>query len=150
MVLNDEVDSYDTPLQSVGCGECRRCVDACPNGAINDNRTIDARRCISCQTIEQSHDGKTPLGGWIFGCDECQMCCPYNAKAEHHANQTFNPVFNPNDITPEEWMAMSDDEFADRFGATPLSRCGLSRLKMNLCSGLGATKKNSCYIGQER
>lgn len=71
LVLNDEVDSYDTLLQSVGCGECRRCVDACPNGAINDNRTIDARRCISCQTIEQSHDGKTPLGGWIFGCDEC-------------------------------------------------------------------------------
>lgn len=132
LLLNEACDSYDTPLDVVGCGECHRCIEACPNRAINGNLTIDARRCISCLTIEQAHDGQTPLHGWIFGCDECQMCCPYNLRATHHTNPSFDPLFNPNDISADEWLTMSEEHFADHFGSTPLRRSGLQRIQDNI------------------
>lgn len=132
LILDSEVDSYDQPLMSIGCGECRRCIDACPNAAINEELTIDTRRCISCQTIERSNDNNTPLHGWIFGCDECQMCCPYNKQAPQHTNRLFDPIFNPCEITREEWLTMSEEIFLDRFGTTPMRRSGLQRIKDNI------------------
>lgn len=132
LVINCQVDRYDKPIEEVGCAECRRCVEACPNGAINADRTIDARRCISCQTIEQRNVKGIDLHGWIFGCDECQMCCPYNQKAPNHKNPNFNPLFSPNAISPEQWLTMSEEEFECRFGKTPLKRSGLQRIQYNL------------------
>ena len=132
LVLDCEVDTYDEPMQSVGCGECRRCMDACPVGAIVEPMTIDTARCISCQTIEKVGEGTTPLNGWIFGCDECQNCCPYNKKAKSHSNSAFDPLFDPREISAEEWLAMSEEEFSVRFGSTPLKRSGLERIKQNV------------------
>lgn len=132
LVLDCHVDIYDKPMASIGCGECHRCIDACPNQAVNDNLTIDARRCISCQTIERSNDDNTPLHGWIFGCDECQMCCPYNKQAPQHTNRLFDPIFNPCEITRGEWLTMSEEIFLDRFGTTPMRRSGLQRIKDNI------------------
>lgn len=64
------------------CGQCFRCASACPTGAIVEPRTVDARLCISYLTIENKEgippDLRTKLGGWLFGCDICQMVCPYN------------------------------------------------------------------------
>ena len=57
LVINEAVDEYDVPKEYVGCGECRRCIDACPNGAISEERYIDTRRCISCRTIEPMASG---------------------------------------------------------------------------------------------
>ncbi|MBQ5715140.1 MAG: tRNA epoxyqueuosine(34) reductase QueG, partial [Alistipes sp.] len=82
LVLNAEVDELDKPLEGVGCGECRRCMDACPTGAIVKPMTINTSRCISCHTIEAEPSAEINLNGWIFGCDECQNCCPYNKKAK--------------------------------------------------------------------
>ena len=132
LVLDCEVDAYDEPMQSVGCGECRRCMEACPAGAIVEPMTIDTARCISCQTIENVGEGTTPLNGWIFGCDECQNCCPYNKKAKSHSNSAFDPLFDPREISAEEWLAMSEGEFSVRFGSTPLKRSGLERIKQNV------------------
>ena len=53
LFISEDVDDYDTPMTGVGCGTCRRCVEACPNGAISDDRTINTHRCISCRTIER-------------------------------------------------------------------------------------------------
>ena len=66
------------------------------------------------------------------GCDRCQSCCPYNQKAPAHANPAFDPLFDPVAMTPEEWAAMSEEEFAARFGTTPLTRSGLERIKRNI------------------
>ncbi len=130
LVLCDDCDGYDEPLRSVGCGECRRCIDACPNGAIVE-RHIDTSKCISCATVER-FDGLADLHGWIFGCDECQSCCPYNMSAPMHACPEFDPVFDPMTMTADEWSSMTDDEFDRRFSPTPMSRSGLSRLRENV------------------
>lgn len=134
IVLTEECDHYDKPLVSVGCGECRRCVDACPNHAVKE-RHIDTSRCISCATIERLGEcEKAPLHGWIFGCDECQTVCPYNRKAPIASNPYFAPLFNPVEMTPEEWLSLSKEEFSAKFGTTPLERAGIERLKENLSS----------------
>ena len=72
LVLDAACDRYDEPLAGAGCGSCRRCVEACPTGAVCNDRAIDARRCISCHTIERTPAAEIALDGWIFGCDACQ------------------------------------------------------------------------------
>lgn len=112
IVMTAECDHYDTPYEGVGCGECRRCVEACPNGAIKE-RHIDTSRCISCATIEsRSDECSCDTHGWIFGCDECQTVCPYNRKAPYFRNQKFAPLFNPIDKIPDR----------EEFATTPMVR----------------------------
>lgn len=130
LVLCEECDRYDEPLRTVGCGECRRCVEACPNGAIME-RHIDTARCISCATIEKGNS-HAPLHGWIFGCDECQSVCPYNKKAADCTCKALAPVFNPLEMGADEWLAMNEAEFAQKMSATPLSRSGLERIQANV------------------
>ena len=137
LVLTDESDIYDHPLPHSGCGECRRCIEACPAGAIGDARSIDASRCISCATVEARHrtDGASSscdLHGWIFGCDECQSCCPYNRRAAYHRIRAFDPIFDPREITADNWLQMSNEEFSEKFAATPISRSGLDIIKRNI------------------
>ena len=132
IVINEECDSYDVPLVSVGCGECRRCVEACPNSAVKE-RHIDTSRCISCATIEREGEGeKAPLHGWVFGCDECQTVCPYNRKAPLATNHRFAPQYNPIELTSEWWLSLSKEGFLERFGGTPLERAGLERMQANI------------------
>ncbi len=130
LVLCDDCDRYDEPLRPVGCGECRRCIDACPNGAIAE-RHIDTSKCISCATVER-FDGPADLHGWIFGCDECQSCCPYNMVAPEHTCSEFDPVFDPMTMTADEWSSMTDGEFDRRFSSTPMSRSGIERIRGNV------------------
>ena len=132
LVLDDVADSYDSPCDSVGCGECHRCVDACPTGAIAAPMTINTAHCISCRTIESDNTSAIDLHGWIFGCDECQNCCPYNKCAAEHRNAAFNPLFDPREMSAEEWLEMSEEKFSARFGTTPLKRSGLERIKKNI------------------
>lgn len=131
LVLCDKADRYDTPYTRNGCGDCRRCIDACPTGALTAPMTVDATRCISCHTVEAPPENEVDLHGWIFGCDECQSCCPHNRHVPRHANPAFDPLFDPADIGTEQWIGMSDEEFAERFGTTPLKRSGLERLRRN-------------------
>ena len=132
LVIDAEADAYDTPYEGVGCGECRRCMEACPTSAIVAPMTINTARCISCRTIESENDTNIDLHGWIFGCEECQNCCPYNRRAAMHRNEAFNPLFDPRDISAEQWLAMSEEEFSARLGTTPLKRSGLERIKENI------------------
>ena len=133
LVIDEVVDEYDTPMSTVGCGECHRCVDACPNGAILDNRTIDARRCISCRTIErESESNALPLDGWIFGCDACQSVCPYNMKASLHTHPMFDPLYDPTALDSEAWLSMTEEEFKTLVGRTAMTRAGLERIKKNV------------------
>lgn len=133
LVLNAACDGYDQPFTESHCGTCRACIDHCPTGAILEGqRMIDARRCIACHTIERQPDCEIDLHGWIFGCDACQSCCPYNRHAPMHRNPQFTPLFDPRTLTPDDWRAITSEEFSSRFAATPLPRSGLDRLQANL------------------
>lgn len=132
LFISCDVDAYDEPMQGVGCGSCRACIDHCPNRAILDDRSIDTRRCISCRTIEREQDDAVPLRGWVFGCDECQSVCPFNRHAPLHTNPRFDALFNPRELTASGWLEMSEEEFCAMAGATPMVRAGLARIKRNI------------------
>ena len=88
IVTTAQVDRYDEPFRNDPCGDCRFCVDACPNKAITVSKTgvpiLDARRCTSYNTIEnraESLPDELDTRGYAFGCDICQSVCPYNRQA---------------------------------------------------------------------
>ena len=85
IIVNIDLD-YDKPSEEDYCGSCTLCIEACPTGAINDNRTIDAAKCIAYLTLEAKtqipEDIVTKLEGRVFGCDRCQEVCPWNKNAE--------------------------------------------------------------------
>ena len=91
LILADEADRYDEPFEGTRCGRCRNCIESCPTGAIVAPRVVDAGRCIACHTIEREPASRIDLDGWIFGCDRCQSCCPYNRNAPMHAHPAFDP-----------------------------------------------------------
>ncbi|MFR9652048.1 MAG: tRNA epoxyqueuosine(34) reductase QueG [Rikenellaceae bacterium] len=125
IVITEEVNAYDTPMLNVGCGSCRGCIDNCPTGAIGEERTIDTRKCISCQTIEiDGRDGG--YHGWIFGCDRCIESCPYSRQTPYSTNPITARVLTP--PTREEWLSMDSEEFDRLTAGTAIRRSSLSRI----------------------
>ena len=116
------------------CGTCTRCIDSCPTEAIRAPYDLDPRLCISYLTIE--HKGiverqlRPQLGEWLFGCDLCQIACPWNADGP------FNPDLHPR---LDEILALDQDSFTRRFADTPLERTGPERLKRNAAIVAGNT-----------
>lgn len=131
LLLSEPCDRYDTPFKESRCGSCRACIEACPAGAIGEDRMIDARRCLARRTIEQGESSEGELHGWLFGCDCCQSCCPHNRHTPLAAHPAFQPLINPLKFDFERWEQMSEEEFAEYFGCTPLTRAGLQRLQEN-------------------
>ena len=123
VVIDMEADRYDEPSLRDGCGDCRRCMEACPNGAIIAPHTLNLRRCISRLTIERRSVPVDPkeLHGWIFGCDICQAACPHNHHAPRYTHPAFAPLFDPSAITREQWFAMLPADFEKIFGKTPVA-----------------------------
>jgi len=121
------------PMQG-GCGNCRRCVDACPTGAIQPDGLVDARRCIAYLTIE--HQGGIPaglqplMGASLFGCDRCTAVCPCNRVGVGAILPEFNPA-SPPMPTAEQCLVLGADDFRHRFRGTAVYRSGLARLKRN-------------------
>jgi len=118
------------------CGSCTRCLDACPTGALVEARVLDATRCISYLTIESplpipdSLVGK--LGGWGFGCDVCNDVCPWNVRfAEATPIEAYQDRHAIASEDPECFARLSEAEFAERFGDTPLERPGLAGMRRN-------------------
>jgi epoxyqueuosine reductase len=125
LMLNIDLE-YDKPLSKDYCGECRLCIDACPTDAINDNRTIDARKCISNLTIENR--GPIPeeiipkLGGRVYACDKCQEVCPWNKNAAPNTHPEFAINKKVANMTREDWQLLSEDQFNELFSNTAMER----------------------------
>ena len=80
IILLDQELTYDTPLETT-CDSCLRCLEACPTGALENPYQLNARKCISYYNNTQKQSpAPIDLHGWAKGCDECQMCCPWNSK----------------------------------------------------------------------
>jgi len=126
----------DDRIVSNHCGNCTRCIDACPTKAIVAPYVVDARRCISYQTIEQRGEIDQQLKGQfkdrVFGCDICQDVCPWNLKAEPHSEAAFNPHPRLMELSREEWLNMDEAQFAELFRKSAVKRTKYAGLMRNL------------------
>lgn len=118
------------------CGTCTRCIDACPTGAITEAYRVDARRCISYQTIELKGELDEGLKGKfrnrVFGCDICQDVCPWNLKSEPHREVLFNPHPKLMGLSRKEWHEMDQSLFNELFLNSAVKRAKFSGMKRNL------------------
>jgi len=125
---------YDTP-QSPRCGNCHRCLDACPTKALTDDG-FDASRCISYQTIENRQaippDIAAKMGNSIYGCDRCQQACPWN----RFARPTDEPLLQPRpellQMTKEKWRHLTEDDYRRLFKGSAVKRAKYSGLTRNI------------------
>ena len=131
----------DLPFTADRCGTCTRCIQACPTGCILPNRTLDARRCISYLTIENK--GEIPpelrvqMGNWAFGCDICQMVCPWNrfsAKEYDQALAAYPGQPNP-DLRAE--LMLTPQDFNRKFKESPIQRARRRGYLRNVAVALG-------------
>ena len=130
----------DLPLKK-SCGNCVRCIDDCPTGAIVAPYVIDNKRCISYLTIELRgvipRDLRPLMGDWIFGCDICQDVCPVNLKALPGHLEEFKQRngFSTPELVPI--LEMDQVTFSDRYKNSPIKRTKLVGLQRKACVALG-------------
>ena len=138
-LLTDLTLLPDAPLAK-SCGQCARCIPACPTDAIVAPYVVDNRRCISYLTIE--HRGVIPrplraaVGNWVFGCDICQEVCPVNRKAKATGDVNFGrrDLAHPDLV---ELLTMTEAQFRERFAGTPVMRAKWVGMRRNACIALG-------------
>lgn len=168
IIIDQELESSQAFLTD-HCGECTRCIDACPTQAIIADGVVDANKCLSYISIEKRTELTSPekklIQNHIFGCDICQDVCPWNRFAEPHQQERFEVKFSGNDesisevktnisamkntleMTPENpnytnknwldwnrdrWQKMSETEFQQLFGKSPVMRMGFNKLNSAL------------------
>jgi epoxyqueuosine reductase len=123
------------------CGSCSACLEVCPTQAIVAPYRLDARRCISYLTIE--HDGpippelRAPIGNRVYGCDDCQLVCPWNKYARRSTLPDFDAREPLGQATLLQLWAWGEAEFLRRTEGSPIRRIGFRRWRRNLAVGLG-------------
>ena len=140
-VLTDLPLPIDTGNVTDHCGRCSACIGVCPTGAITGPRQLDARRCISYLTIEYKGsiplELRAPIGNRIFGCDDCQLVCPWNRFAQPSAEADFVPR-HALDRTPLlELFGWSEAEFLARTEGSALRRINYAQWQRNVAVALG-------------
>ncbi len=118
------------------CGDCNRCINACPTQAIVSPRTIDANRCISNLTIENKGQIPEEFKGlyqqWIFGCDICQQVCPWNRYAIAHSEPSFLMPEDLKNMQVKDWKELDKERFTKLFRKSPLKRAKFEGIKRNI------------------
>ena len=154
LLLNREAGSFfalgeiytDLPLPTDQvpenhCGTCQKCIDICPTGAIVAPYLLDARRCIAYLTVELK--GSIPeelrplIGNRVYGCDDCQLVCPWNRFAQTTDEEDFAVRHGLDDVTLVELFSWSEEEFEKKLAGSAIHRIGYERWLRNLAVGLG-------------
>lgn len=123
------------------CGSCRACIDVCPTDAIVAPYQLDARRCISYLTIE--HRGaipvelRRPMGNRVFGCDDCQIVCPWNRYAQLTGEKDFEPRHGLDNDNLLDLFGWNEDEFLKKTEGSPIRRTGYHGWLRNVAVALG-------------
>ncbi len=132
------------------CGSCRACIDICPTQAIVAPYELDARRCISYLTIE--HRGSIPvefreaIGNRIFGCDDCQLVCPWNRYARLTEEEAFRPRHGLATARLTELFAWSEAEWSGKTAGSALRRPGFTGWRRNIAVALGNAPSSPAVI----
>lgn len=129
--------TYDDPFAKDFCGNCRRCIEACPTEAILPNKVINGSKCISYFTIELKEEiipdeMKGKFSDWMFGCDICQDVCPWNRFSKAHEEKEFSPIPEILNFTSGDWESLTEEAFKKIFKNSALSRAKLKGIQRNL------------------
>ena len=139
-ILVDLPLPVDAPTDA-HCGQCSACIEACPTGAILGPGRLDARRCISYLTIELKgsipEDLRPLVGNRIYGCDDCQLVCPWNKFAQRATVPDFDERNGLGSASMVELFGWSEEDFNRRLEGSPIRRIGHERWLRNLAVGLG-------------
>lgn len=153
IIIDIELE-YDTPMEN-HCGTCQRCIDACPTRALREPYYIDARKCLSYLTIEHRGDfdintfsqdnietthypqmvnGKSANGKYIYGCDRCQLTCPYNKFAQPTKIKEFSPKSEFLSMCPSDWTTLTIEQYRALFKGSAVKRAKYEGLMRNINS----------------
>jgi epoxyqueuosine reductase len=151
--LGEIYTNMPLPIDAQGinhCGDCQACIDICPTKAITAPYQLDARLCVSYLTIE--HQGAIPvelrplIGNRIYGCDDCQLCCPWNRFADFTKEKDFHPRHHLDDIDLLEVFSWDETTFLSRTEGSAIRRIGHERWLRNIAIALGNSKTNKEHI----
>ena len=135
LIINLDL-AYDIPFINNFCGNCTKCMDACPTNAISNEGYLKANQCISYLTIELKNDipaeFKSKMDDWIFGCDICQDVCPWNSFSTFHQEKAFFSNNNLLKFSEKEWIEITNDVFMQIFKKSPLKRTKYSGIIRNI------------------
>jgi epoxyqueuosine reductase len=164
LLLNREAGSFfvlgeiytDLPLpvdsvQENHCGSCQKCLDVCPTGAIVGPYQVDARRCIAYLTVELK--GSIPeelrplIGNRVYGCDDCQMICPWNKYAQTTSEPDFAVRHGLDAATLVELFSWTEEQFEKKLAGSAIHRIGYERWLRNLAVGLGNAPTSAKVVG---
>jgi len=162
-IINSEAGSWfflgelytDLPLPvdekaSPHCGTCRACIDICPTRAIVAPFKLDARRCISYLTIELRDsiplEFREAIGNRIYGCDDCQLCCPWNKFAQPSAEADFAPRHGLDDVDLTELFSWSEAKWLERTAGSAIRRIGYDCWLRNIAVALGNAKTTADVV----
>ena len=155
MLINPKAGSYfflgelftdlplpvDAPYTDMNCGSCTACIEVCPTGAIVDNHIVDGRKCVSYLTIELKgsipEDLRPKMGNRIFGCDDCQLFCPWNKFSSPTAEADFTPRHQLDSASLLELFSWDENTFLSKTEGTPIRRAGHERWLRNIAVALG-------------
>ncbi|MCM2678459.1 tRNA epoxyqueuosine(34) reductase QueG [Echinimonas agarilytica] len=150
LMVNLPLPVTSDAIQENQCGECVACIKICPTDAIVSPYTVDARRCISYLTIE--HEGSIDealrplMGNRIYGCDDCQLICPWNRHAEISPEPDYQhrAIWDDHSlITLFQW---SEDEFLSHTAGSPIRRIGFERWQRNIAIAIGNASASEAHI----
>jgi len=135
LILNIALES--SPVVKNRCGNCTKCLDACPTGAIIKPGAVDSRKCISYLTIEKkgafSDREAKLLNNWLYGCDICQEVCPWNKKWSSKTREIrYLDRISRLDRSRDEWLKLTAEEFDCLFNNSSLKRLKYERFRRNL------------------
>ena len=131
----------DTPNDRDHCGKCTACLEVCPTQAFVGERILDARRCISYLTIELKEaipeELRPLIGNRVFGCDDCQLVCPWNRFSKASQEDDFQPRHRLDNSSLAQLFMWTEEQFLTRTQGSPIRRTGYEGWLRNLAVGLG-------------
>ena len=148
ILLNTELE-YETDTIEDHCGTCRKCLDACPTGAIVAPQIVDSRTCLSYATIELRAPALPAeitdnLNGWLYGCDICQDICPWNRFEKPTEEARFEPRGAETSVELDKILSFSPEKYAERFRRSAIKRAKLHGLQRN-AKALEKNKKDEKF-----